>query len=324
MKSLNILLLVFFTIKLAAQTVADFENFNLSVGSYINDAGSSHVFQSGNIELPNSYVDDPNFPYWSGWAISAATDVTTPGFQNEFSAITGGGVNGSNTYSVSYIFGSGVMNLTGNAVGGVVQGLYLTNNTYAYLSMLEGDGFAKRFGGENGNDPDFFKVTIRKYLNGQIGSDSVEFYLADYRFTDNSQDYIVNNWTWVDLTPLGNVDYLEFTVASSDVSTSGINTPTYLCVDDVTTTDMPSATKGLVEAVKIKAWPNPVSSFLKISWEATEPATIWLSNIYGETLLRKSLLANDTELDVSDLTQGVFTLHVAHGDQVQSQIFIKI
>jgi len=135
------------------------------------------------------------------------------------------------------------MNLSGSAVGGVVQGLYLTNSTYAYLSMLEGDGFAKKFGGASGNDPDFFKVTIRKYLNGELGTDSVEFYLADFRFANNSQDYIVNDWTYVDLTPLGNVDYLEFSLASSDIGTFGINTPTYFCVDNVTTSDLPSATQ---------------------------------------------------------------------------------
>ncbi len=323
MKSFNTLVFVLFASFLAAQTVADFENFNLTPGNFLNDAGSSQLFSSGNVELPNEYVADPNFPYWSGWAISATTDVTTPGYQNEFSSITGGGVNGSTTYAVSYIYGNSPMNLTGNAIGGVVQGLYLTNNTYAYLSMLEGDGFAKRFGGENGNDPDFFKVTIRKYLNGNIGLDSVEFYLADYRFADNSQDYIVKDWRWVDLTSLGNVDFLEFTMSSSDVSSAGINTPTYICVDNVTTTDMPSASSEKSPTLKITAWPNPATDFLQITLDENANATACLSNIYGQKLHEQVIRPGQNRLELSSLSKGMFTLQVTVGEQVYSKIFIK-
>jgi len=321
MKSLNILLFFLTTKLLSAQSVADFENLNVTVGNFRNDAGSTNLFKSGNVELPNYY--DATFDYWTGWAISATTDVTTPGYLNQYSAITGGGVNGSATYAVCYIFGSEVMNLSGSAVGGVVQGLYLTNSTYAYLSMLEGDGFAKKFGGASGNDPDFFKVTIRKYLNGELGTDSVEFYLADFRFANNSQDYIVNDWTWVDLTPLGNVDYLEFSLASSDVGTFGINTPTYFCVDNVTTSDMPSAAQDEFSAPKIKAWPNPVTAQLQISLEANEPATVCLSNVYGEKLLTQPLVPGNNQLNVSQLATGVFTLQVIQGGKVFSQIFLK-
>jgi hypothetical protein len=38
-----------------------------------------------------------------------------------------------------------------------VTGAYFTNTTYAALSMLSGDSFAKKFGGASGDDPDWFK-----------------------------------------------------------------------------------------------------------------------------------------------------------------------
>ncbi len=321
MKSLNTFIFLMFTTLLTAQTVADFENLNVAVGSFGNNAGATNIFNSGNVDLPNFY--DATFDSWSGWAISATTDVTTPGYLNQYSAIAGGGVGGSATYAVTYIYGSEVMNLSGNAVGGVVQGMYLTNSTYAYLSMLEGDGFAKKFGGESGNDPDFFKVTVRKYLNGQLGTDSVEFYLADYRSANNSEDYIVNDWTYLDLSPLGNVDYLEFTLSSSDVGDFGINTPTYFCVDDVTTTDMPSASQEVVSSIKIEAWPNPVTEFLQITLNEKEPATAWLSNAYGQNVVQQDILTGQNQVDVSDLAPGVFTLQLTCGEHVHSQIFIK-
>ena len=65
-------------------------------------------------------------------------------------------------------------------MGKVIDGMYVTNGTYAYLSMLNGDAYAKKFGGVSGNDPDWFKLTIRKWYNGILANDSVTFYLADY------------------------------------------------------------------------------------------------------------------------------------------------
>jgi Domain of unknown function (DUF4465)/Secretion system C-terminal sorting domain len=321
MKSLNILFFMLLSSFAFAQTLADFENLNVQVGGHAKDAGPSHLFRSGNVELPNFY--DAEFDSWSGWAISAATDVSTPGYSNQYSAIAGGGANGSNTYAVTYIYGSEVMNLTGNAVGGVVQGMYITNSTYAYLSMLDGDAFAKKFGGITGNDPDFYKVTVRKYLNDQIGSDSVEFYLADYRFADNSQDYIINDWTYLDLTSLGNVDYLEFTLSSSDVGAFGINTPTYFCVDDVTTSDTPLAAHEEAQDLNIKAWPNPVNDNLQIAWNETSEATACLSTVYGKVIQQRKLIPGQNQLDVSELPSGTFTLRITLGERSYSQLFIK-
>lgn len=321
MKSFTTSLFLLLTTLLSAQTVANFENLGLTAGTYNNNAGNSHQFSSGNVQLPNFY--DATFDSWTGWAISANTDVTTPGYLNQYSAITGSGVNGSTTYAVCYIYGSEIMRMSGNAIGGVVQGLHLTNSTYAYLSMLEGDGFAKKFGGENGNDPDFFKVTVKKFRNGQLGSDSVEFYLADYRFANNTQDYIVKDWTYVDLSSLGNVDSLQFTLASSDVGMFGINTPTYFCVDDVRTTDMPSSTAQAIPTLKIKTWPNPATDFLQIDWDENSDATACLSTVYGKVITLQKLSPGQNQINVSDLPPGVFTLQVSHGEKVFSQIFIK-
>ena len=40
--------------------------------------------------------------FWDGWAYSNMTDTTTKGYQNQYSAITGRGVNGSSNYGVAY------------------------------------------------------------------------------------------------------------------------------------------------------------------------------------------------------------------------------
>ena len=173
MKQLFIFLLCFSTLWSVAQTTADFENFNLTVGHGLNGSDGHGGFSVENAFLPNSY--NAAWMSWSGWAISSMNDTTTPGFMNDLSAITGSGYNGSTTYATSYVVGESVLKLQGAAVGGIVNGFYITNNTYTYLSMLNGDSFAKKFGGVTGNDPDYLVLTVKKYKDGVLGMDSVNF-----------------------------------------------------------------------------------------------------------------------------------------------------
>jgi hypothetical protein len=99
--------------------------------------------------------------------------------------------------------------------------------------MKDGYAPAKKFGGSSGNDPDWFLLTItgKDASGGKTGT--VEFYLADYRFEDNSKDYIVENWECVDLSSLGVVKSLEISLNSSDAGVFGMNTPAYFAMDTI-------------------------------------------------------------------------------------------
>ncbi|GAB4493712.1 MAG: hypothetical protein OHK0019_18210 [Saprospiraceae bacterium] len=313
---------ILFTQNLLAQTVADFENFNLPPNTFVNDAGAPGVFSSGNISLPNNY--NPDWMSWDGWAISNTTDTLTPGFLNESSAIAGGGAEGSATYAVSYVFGPTIIGLTGAASGGTVSGMYVTNNAYAYYSMKDGDAFAKKFGGVTGNDPDFFLLTVKKYLDGQLSADSVNFYLADYRFANNAQDYIVDDWTWLDLSSLGNADSLQFTLASSDNGAFGMNTPAYFCVDNVTTTDLVSAKNPPASALPLEVFPNPAADFLTVGLpEENEAAFAQIFDLQGKIVFEKTISSVQNRLDVRSLPTGIYLLRVQQGGKTGSGKFVK-
>jgi hypothetical protein len=105
--------------------------------------------------------------------------------------------------------------------------------------MLQGDSFAKKFGGASGDDADWFKLTIFGMDASNATTGSVDFYLADYRFADNSLDYVVSDWTYVDLSSLGSVNSLGFSLASSDTGAFGINTPAYFAMDSLAVTAVP-------------------------------------------------------------------------------------
>jgi len=202
----------------------------------IYDVGS---FDIDDAEFSNVYYAE--FSSWSGWAYSNKTDNTTPGFGNQLSAFTGGGANASATYGVSFVdsfstFGPPSITLDADDAR-TFDSLQLTNTTYAALSMRDGDSFAKKFGGVSGNDPDWFLLTVTGQDIDKNVVGTVEVYLADYRSTDNSQDYILEEWTNVDLSSLTGSRRLEFGLTSSDNGDFGMNTPAYFAVDNVVLTE---------------------------------------------------------------------------------------
>ncbi len=201
-------------------------------GSYWNGSSGAGGFASGGLNFVNNY--NATFQSWDGWAYSNTTDTTTPGFGNQYSAITGGGAGGSSQYGVFFQPFSNGMTVSVDGGGTTTfAGGYFTNTTYAALSMLNGDSFAKQFGGATGDDPDWFLLTVSGLDPGGMVTSTMELYLADYRFADNSLDYIVDEWTWLDLSSLGEVAGLQFQLTSSDVGAFGVNTPTYFALDNL-------------------------------------------------------------------------------------------
>ncbi len=313
------LLFLAFTNFAFAQSTADFENFNLQNESYLNGDDENGGFQSANVFLVNDY--NPGYMSWIGFAISNTTDVTTPGFMNGFSAITGGGVNNSPTYAISFVFGESKALLTGDASGESVSGIYVANGTYAYLSMQDGDSFAKKFGGVTGDDPDYFLLTIKKYYNGVLAQDSVDFYLADYRFEDNSMDYIVDDWTYVDLSSLGPVDSLSFTLSSTDTGIYGMNTPAYFCIDNLTTTDGTTSIFEKENSLSFDLFPNPASDHMVLRTEIGE-GQYRIFDLLGKAVSSGLILNNETKVGLTKLAKGIYLVEVAGEEGTGSRLFV--
>lgn len=297
--------------QLSAQTTATFEDLAVPADSFLNNAMPAATFASGHVALPNSFNEE--FQSWTGWAISTSTDTLTPGFTNQHSAIPGQGAEGSATYAVGFSSGENRIYLTEAALGGVVEGMYITNSTYAYLSMRDGDSFAKRFGGESGDDPDFFKLTIKKYFHGALSEDSVDFFLADYRFEDNSQDYLVDEWTYVDLRSLGNVDSLAFSLSSTDVGQFGMNTPAYVCIDHLITADMPTNRDKLDGEAGFSVYPNPTTQVVTVEWAQPGSHFLEVFDMQGRRQLRAPLHVGENHIELGALPRGMYLLRAGNG-----------
>ncbi|MDZ4747874.1 MAG: DUF4465 domain-containing protein [Saprospiraceae bacterium] len=295
------------------QTMAGFENFNLKPGEYLNNASPETGFRSGSIELPNFY--DAEFNYWAGWAVSADTNTITPGFLNQYSSISGAGALGTSTYCIGYIYDPIIVRLQPNSIGKPMIGMYINNSTYTYLSMRDGDSFAKKFGGETGLDPDFLLLTIKKYSGGAIDDDSINIYLADYRFPQSKRDYILSDWTYIDLTKLGEVDSLELRMTSSDVGIFGMNTPAYVCIDQVSTDNLLSASSLNRRGTELIIGPNPVNETLYIDVPFKSICSI--SSIQGVQQWSRKLETGQHQVAVSEWPKGIYVVTLDGGHAIK-------
>ena len=307
---------------LNAQDVATFEEFALPADTFLNGSDGGGGYSSGPIFLPNSY--NPTYESWAGWSISSMRDTVTPGFMNQYSSASGDGANNSPTYAVSSAFFPTVLQLRDSVRGRTVAGLYINNSTYVRLSVTNGDSFAKKFGGETGDDPDFFLLTIKGFYQGMVTPDSVDFFLADFRFEDNREDYVVSDWQWVELSGLGPVDSLSFSLSSSDESAFGINTPAYFCVDDLELMPLEATSTDDFSGFKpLHVFPNPAGNHINLNWQRQEKAQVALHDFSGRVLRIIQLDAGTNQLDLSGFPPGMYTISSRHQSQVRTVKFMK-
>lgn len=301
-----------------AQITVDFESNGLEVDTFLNGSDLQGGFSNDFIFLPNSYNEQ--YGSWIGWAISTKTDTETQGWANQYSAIPGAGFYGSQHYAVSYVSGSSrlVMNQDEPVA---VSSFYVTNNAYAYYSMLNGDSYAKKFGGEDGTDPDFFLLTVKGYKNGELTQDSVDFYLADFRSDNSADDYIVNDWQLVDVSDLGAVDSLNFQLSSSDNGQYGMNTPAYFCMDNVFAPELVNTNSTLVEDL-FTVYPNPTANFCQINTESTKTLDVKVYDVQGRVLIQDKC-TNSSRLDLTNLVAGSYVIIAQNEEVYSSKIIIK-
>jgi len=253
LRKLYCLATILLTAGAANAATATFDDLALPAESYWNGSDGSGGFSSGGAHFGNNYNAD--WASWDGFAYSNLTDTATEGIAAQYNAIAGSGQGASENYAVGYIGFTTPPAMTLDEPG-FIRGLYVTNSNYAYYSMLYGDAFAKKFGGADGGEPDFFMLTItgRDVDGAVIGT--VDFYLADYRFEDSGEDYIVDTWRYVDLTPLGEVVSLEFALSSSDIGDWGMNTPGSFAIDTIEY-EPASSFAGPYTEVGISGYVNP-------------------------------------------------------------------
>lgn len=158
-----------------------------------------------------------------------------------------GGYGGSSNFAVMFgyvdFFNSTyatrpTLNFTSGS--GVVEGMYICLSAYTYGVIMNGNTFGsgtatplKDVDGGTG----YLKLLAYGF-NGSTptnGGDPVEIYLARYNNYLPVAGPLIS-WTYFDLADLGTVTRVEFNFDGNDSGTYGLNTPAYICIDNVDVT----------------------------------------------------------------------------------------
>lgn len=217
-------------------------------------SNNSDGWSSGGVQFENTFTDfGGGFTGWEGWAYSTVRDIVTAGFANQYAAYsasgTDAGFGSGNSRTYALAFPGSQRNNNGSvlsfATTVAVESIDVTNTTYALLGLRDGNdggaGFVAQF-----QDGDFFRLSITGF-DGAAGSGnptgSVDVDLANYGGAGADDNQIIDDWVNVDLSGLGQVRSLRFSLDSNVVDTfdgiAFLNTPSYVAIDNLSFSIVP-------------------------------------------------------------------------------------
>ena len=101
-------------------------------------------------------------------------------------------------------------------------GVYVSNHPWPYYGCVHGDGFGTGFA-----EGDYFEI-IAHGVAADGSETTVSMNLVEFT---NGELIAANDWTFFDLSSLGKVTKVYFTLNSTDVGAYGMNTAAYFCMD---------------------------------------------------------------------------------------------
>ena len=212
------------TMEMTANSTATFENeeggIQLDAENHNwlgnNPQSGSNTWNSGDFSL---YTYDDNSwgtDYYYGFYASNETENTSTGYEQPYRSAVGGAYEGSNfaIWTNDY-YGSNSIRLANPMP---VAGFFVTNNAYTVNDMV-GNGWSKKF-----DETDWLNVVCVGKIAGVTTGTVVVELAKDGKY--------IKDWTYVDLSSLGQVNEVVFTMEGSDSSYGYLNTPAYFCLDN--------------------------------------------------------------------------------------------
>lgn len=319
-----------------AQLTENFDGatFSLTPNSFYQNTTTDDWQTSGSTPFATfRYHWDSGSGYWrSGSAFTNVKDSVNGTYTNIYGSIINGAFNGSTYVTVK---DSAIIKMNSNALS--LSGFFVTNTTFAYKTIKNGNGFSRKFGDTTGTHsglpqgtyPDWFKLIVRPYRGGVLLTDSVEHYLADYRQAGTANDYIQKNWQYVFCANLPISDSIVITMRSSDTGTYGINTPAYFCMDNFTVVN----TVGLQElqnVMNIAVFPNPTNDNLTLNYVAKTETTLSIAiyDMFGKESLTSQIETttgpNRLNLETASLDAGIYFIGLKEGGMNKKIKFVKL
>ncbi len=241
-----------------------------SKGDNLYESYDGTKFLEGRVEVEsgvdmvfgiNESLWDDEYNFWNGgmalsqWNIRSNTGTNTGdwwySWNNQCSvyntastdgANTGAGAGGSNTFAVingysdnNSMSSMAQFSFTANAEY-TVESIEICPPSYLYGVITAGNQVESLDANSLINAKGWFKIMAYGYdANGDPtnGGLPVEKYICDYRADANPKVPIATTWQTWDLSALGKVNTVKFNFDGSDKGSFGLNTPAYMCIDDI-------------------------------------------------------------------------------------------
>ena len=178
------------------------------------------TYKEGGLTFNTNYNVSDYGSYWMGYAIANRTGKTMadPSTPDQYNTVTGKAHTGSK-YCIVQTYGESID--VDVPMGVIIRSLWYTNSAYPVNSFLNGDTYS----GGPFEKNDWLKCTVvGTHPDGKTST--VDIDLA------KDGDY-VKEWKQADLSSLGIVTKLNFVFTGSRTGAYGLNTPAYICIDDV-------------------------------------------------------------------------------------------
>jgi hypothetical protein len=188
-----------------------------------------------------------------------------------------------------------------------VEGVYINMSPQPYFGNIHGDGFARPLN-QNG---DYLKLFIHGFdKNHQDNGKEIEYYFAKF---ENGTLVQSPNWEWIDLSVLGEVAGIYFTMASTDNSSYGMNTAGYFCMDKLRVRLLNDGIEQFTNYA-LQIYPNPTLGELSIEVkEHTNERVkkIEIFDIYGKKQFSSTCApVHSSTIDISHLPVGIYFVKI--------------
>ena len=268
-----------------------------------NDVYKDEAFVQSQVFRFSHVSSSPH--YYNGFVASRSTTVLeSANFDDQFGCMARGGVSGEGSpYLVAYwdAYAESVSierscEVTFPAPY-YTAGFYVCNNPYTYYAIQKGNSYAAKF--EQGA---WLKLIAHGVDATGNETGTVEHYLTDYR-SEKPEEWTLNkSWKWVDLSTLGKVSSLYFTMESSDTGAQGMKTPAYFCLDRLMVlTDPASVDESLAATATV--YFDRVASAVRV--ESAAPVETAVYNSRGALVMRQRV-EGTASLDLSGTPSGVY------------------
>ena len=258
---------------------------------------------------------------WEGFTISRSTDTLLSHISfypdHQWGIMAGGGMAGIGTPFILGYFSEYTENSLDRHICEIefnhandiqAVGCYVCNSPYTTRCITQGFGYARKF-----TQGDYCTLTAHGINANGEECGTVVYYMADYRDEDSTEWFVNDDWTWIDLTSLGAVKSIYFTMETTDVGEWGSNTTFYFGLDQITIRPIQNETSLPQLSTlnsQLNIYPNPCRDHLYIEG-VTEGETIHIYNLQGQlqlSIFNFQFSIFNSQISTQNLSPGIYII----------------